>query len=275
MKHDDAFPPSLRAYRSVIEASAEPTVLLSLRQQATRLRQSKLGGVPYFPLDRSPEFVYAHGVDHGSGVVSPWPKHRRTGRELMLLLQLNFEEMPRLPSFPSTGILQLFVDDEDWLDLGAELRAVYHPHPILDDERLFPQLDEAMPDSRIAETALSFARETEFMTAADFRLDPALSRFVFAHDAAWRDFLKLTDLRHRGNDEAGYGRNKIGGYHHSQNGQDPRAGRRGWEDSVLLAQFCDYGALSWGDGGSAQFFIKRDDLERLRFDDLLFHWDST
>jgi uncharacterized protein YwqG len=33
--------------------------------------------------------------------------------------------------------------------------------------------------------------------------------------------------------------------------------------------------LCWGDGGSAQFFIKRNDLERLHFNDLLFHWDST
>lgn len=275
MKHDDAFPRSLRAYRSVIEDTVEPTVLMSLQPQATRLQQSKIGGVPYFPLDYPPETVYTAGFGYDSGIVSPWPKHRGTGRELMLLLQLNFEEMPRLPSFPTTGILQLFVDDDDWHDLGRELRAVYHRHVIQDDERLCQGLEEAMPDSRVPETALSFARENEFMTSADFRIDPELERFIFKQDAAWRDFLKITHHRHHGNDEVGYGKNKIGGYHYSQNDQDPRHGRRGWEDSMLLVQFCDFGALSWGDGGSAQFFIKRKDLERLHFGDLLFHWDST
>ncbi|WP_081195981.1 DUF1963 domain-containing protein [Niastella koreensis] len=42
-----------------------------------------------------------------------------------------------------------------------------------------------------------------------------------------------------------------------------------------LVQFQNYAHLSWGDGGSAQFFIKRKGLEELNFEDLLFHWDST
>lgn len=70
--------------------------------------------------------------------------------------------------------------------------------------------------------------------------------------------------------------NRIGGYHESQNGFDPRSGRdASWDDSLLLLQFDGCDVHSWGDLGSAQLFIRRADLEARNFTDLIYHWDST
>jgi uncharacterized protein YwqG len=89
------------------------------------------------------------------------------------------------------------------------------------------------------------------------------------------DYLNLTERRYSKDTEPGYGMNKIGGYHYSQNNQDPRMSLSDWKDSLLLVQFQNYESLSWGDVGSAQFFIRKEDLENLNFQNLLFHWDST
>src|SRR6187551_2763692 len=106
------FPASLRSYQRIIESTAIPVVLLSLKKEHTELYQSKIGGLPYFPANYPAEMVYVPYA--GTVNPTPWPKHWKTGKELMLLLQINFEEMPRMPSFPDHGILQLFVDDKNW-----------------------------------------------------------------------------------------------------------------------------------------------------------------
>jgi len=261
------FPASLRPYQRIIEATAIPVVLLSLKETQTELHQSKIGGLPYFPADYPVDRVYVPYPDTVS--TTPWPKHSKTGKELMLLLQINFEEMPRMPSFPAKGILQLFVDDNNWHHLNEQLTAIYHPYVIRDKELLFTDFD--VPSFKVKEHAISFQKETEYRSPSDFRFDK-----VFEQRELWKDYLSITDQRFSKRDtEPGYGRNKIGGYHYSQNALDPRASMPEWKDSILLAQFQDYASLSWGDCGSAQFFIKRKDLEHLNFNDLLFHWSST
>lgn len=269
------FPESLQPYQQIIESTAMPSVLMSFRQEKTPLYQSKIGGEPYFPADYPVDFFY---VPFPNTVhYTPWPKHPKTGKELMLLIQINFEEMPPLPFFPRKGILQLFVDDNDWHNLGKNLRALYHPKVIRKEELLFSDFDNPLNAYRVPEHSISFQKETEYITPSDFRFDQVLPYAVISgNDRLWKDYLSITDHRFSGlHKEPGYGRNKISGYHYSQNGRDPRASRPDWQDSLLLVQFQNYADLSWGDGGSAQFFIKKKDLEELNFQDLLFHWDST
>jgi uncharacterized protein YwqG len=263
------FPASLEQYRHRIEATAIPSVLLSLEEGQTELYKSKIGGIPYFPWDYPADIFY---VPHPARMnPTPWPKHSVTGKELMLLLQLNFEELPALPFFPDKGILQIFVDDRDWHNLTAHLKVIYHRE--VKKDFLFSGFNVPPDSFRISEHAISFHKETEYMGASDFRFD---FDKVYRNQDLWRDYLSITDHRFSGDEYApGYGRNKIGGYHYSQNGQDPRKSLPDWEDSLLLVQLQDYDQLSWGDCGSAQFFIKRKDLEHLNFNDLLFHWDST
>ncbi|SFE42607.1 Uncharacterized protein YwqG [Chitinophaga sp. CF118] len=270
------FPESLQQYQKRIESTVMPSVLLSLKEEKTELYQSKIGGEPYFPYDYPSDIFY---LPYPNTVnLSPWPKHRKTGRELMLLLQINFEEMPSLPSFPEKGILQIFVNHYDWHNLNVDLQVIYHPEVFHDKELLFSDFNAPLESFRVREHSLSFRKETEFITPSDFRFEEVLPyETVFKNNHhVWVDYLKLTDHRYSKQDiELGYGKNKIGGYHYSQNCQDPRRLRPDWQDSFLLVQFQNYEDLSWGDGGSAQFFIRKEDLENLNFQDLLFHWDST
>jgi uncharacterized protein YwqG len=267
------FPKSLQPYQRIIESTAIPAVLLSFREEKTALYQSKIGGEPYFPSDYPADSMYVPYSDTVN--YTPWPRHPKTGKELMLLIQINFEEMPPLPSFPRKGILQLFVDDKNWHNLEKHLRVIYHPNVIRKKELLFSDFNDTMDGYRVRENSISFQKETEYITPSDFRFSQVLPNDVIS-DRIWKDYLSITDHRFRSQDkDPGYGRNKIGGYHYSQNGQDPRALRPEWKDSLLLVQFQNYADLSWGDGGSAQFFIKRKDLEDLNFKNLLFHWDST
>jgi uncharacterized protein YwqG len=266
------FPESLQPYQRIIESTAIPSVLLSLKEEKTELYQSKIGGEPYFPYDYPLDMFYTSGTVNPT----PWPKHRKTGRELMLLLQINFEEMPPLPSFPKKGILQLFVDDRNWHNLKDQLQVIYHPQVIRKKERLFSDFDAPLDSYRVPEYSLSFRKETEYITTSDFRFEEVLPYAVISgSNRLWMDYLNLTERRYSKDTEPGYGMNKIGGYHYSQNNQDPRKSLSEWKDSLLLVQFQNYENLSWGDVGSAQFFIRKEDLENLNFQNLLFHWDST
>gem|GEM_PF-2645552 len=231
-----------------------------------------MGGMPYFPKDYPPDVFYMPYP--GEVHATPWPKDAKTGKELLLLLQLNFEEMPALPGFPMSGILQLFANERHWHELDRGLRVVYHPHIVKNPDSLFTDFQVSTDAFRIKPTTITFHREDEYITPSDYRFNAKFYEPLRNNDL-WINYLNLTDNRFHNHPETGYGRNKIGGYHYSQNYRDPRVAKPGWEDSVLLVQFQDYAGLSWGDGGSAQFFIKRNDLERLNFNDLLFHWDST
>lgn len=274
------FPERLRPYRELIESTAQPTVLFRRVYGPTRPRQSKLGGAPYFPASAKPDVLRGRWTGISK---SPWPKHPKTGKELQLLLQVDFAKMPKLPLFPTSGILQIFVDDEDWHDLDRHIRAVYHPNTS-EDPYDFGDVD--ITHFRVTESALDFHLDHEFITRADFRFNDVYAAPHFGGQsfaqldeatgfALHRAYLQVTVHRYKWTDEFGRGRNKLGGYHYSQNAQDPRASQELWRDSVLLAQFQDYDELSWGDGGSAQFFIKTASLTRRNFSDLMFHWDST
>lgn len=272
-----AFPESLQPYQHIIESTAMPAVLLSFKDEKTAKYQSKIGGEPYFPYDYPVDFFY---VPFPNTVrYTPWPKHPETGKELPLLLQINFEEMPPLPSFPRTGILQLFIDEANWYHLDKNLRVIYHPNVIREEELLFTNFNNSMEAYEVQERSISFRKEEEYITPSDFRFSQLLPDIWNPGDhQCWKDYLSITDFRLSKQERAALDyayKNKISGYHYSQNAQDPRAGDPEWHDSLLLVQFQDYENLSWGDGGSAQFFIKRKDLEKLNFQHLLFHWDST
>ena len=268
------FPESLQIYQHIIKSTARPSVLLSFKEEETALYQSKVGGVPYFPRDYPVDFFYVPFPDTVN--YTPWPKHLETGRELMLLIQINFEEMPSLPSFPDKGILQLFVDDDDLNNLDEHLQVIYHPDVIHKKEDLFTDFNNIRKKYCVREQSITFHKDSEYMTPSDFRFNQVLP---FVHKfGLGRDYYNIIDRRYsRGRRPPGFerGLDKIGSYHYSQNCQDPRESLPEWKDSFLLVQFQDCEGLVWADGGSAQLFIKRKDLEALNFQDLLFHWDST
>jgi hypothetical protein len=86
----DHLPPELEPFARKIAASKLPHVDVRPVVGPTTPWQSKLRGVPYYPKDMA------------------WPLDIE-GKPLVMLVQINFEEMPTLPNYPEKGILQLYV----------------------------------------------------------------------------------------------------------------------------------------------------------------------
>ena len=281
------YPPPLAPFRSQIEATEQPYVRIVATPGTTLPWQSKFGGTPYFPIDAPHDWFAQPGPNRLNH--SPWPKARPGGYELHLLAQINFAEVPRLPPFPDHGILQVFIDPRLWTDLERALRIIWHEDVYDEPELVFHDFGPLVPvtpsdgphDRRTDEYALTFHSDIDVISFADFRFDRAFAGHRV--DGTPLSELLRSRLRrhylHFARPDIHVTRNRMGGYHYSQNEQDPRHGRSllddSWDDSVLLLQFDGCDIYSWGDLGSAQLFIRRSDLVARNFEDLLYHWDST
>lgn len=108
-----------QALEELWRQTGKPVCKLSASRQPTTIFDSRIGGVPYCPHD-------------GRLPVG------ENGQQLRLLLQFNFAQMPAMPPFPDSGILQFFVPDHDplvgyrgmdrWTE-QKDWRVVYHPEP--------------------------------------------------------------------------------------------------------------------------------------------------
>lgn len=95
-----------------------PVCALRLSQGPVTVFDSHIGGLPYCPRKGEPPV----GED---------------GRQLRLMVQINFAQMPGMPPFPKRGILQFFLPDHDWGMKGyrgmehwteqKNWRVLYHP----------------------------------------------------------------------------------------------------------------------------------------------------
>lgn len=72
-----------------------PVCALRLSQGPVTVFDSHIGGLPYCPREGEPPV----GED---------------GRQLRLMVQINFAQMPGMPPFPERGMLQFFLPDHDW-----------------------------------------------------------------------------------------------------------------------------------------------------------------
>ena len=98
----------LEPYRAQLEASRRPLARISLEPMTQDdLRASKVGGRPYW--------LEGKAAPTGSD-----------GKPLYLLAQINFSEIPRaLPGYPSQGLLQFFIADND--HYGADFKSGHGP----------------------------------------------------------------------------------------------------------------------------------------------------
>ena len=250
--------------------------------------ESKLGGVPYMPLD----FEYPKGR---GGIFE--------GRPLRLLAQLNFEKLPHIEKFPQKGILQFFCsDDEEDSAYGLNFdspieqdgfRVIYHENIITDESRLMPK--ESMPafadntgvfpfngefilEAEKPESCLISSEDHHFNDAV-FKLMGEISgrnitNFREAEEAGFGDDLweKLYELRT-------FEQTCIGGYPFFTQ-DDPRGYKEeiaGYD--VLLFQCTSFfgddpaDEIMWGDVGVANFFISESDLKNLDFSKVAYNWD--
>ena len=167
---------------------------------------SKLRGVPYYPKDK------------------PWPLDV-DAKPLVMLVQINFSEMPALTGYPPEGILQIYISagylpekqmwgmrndseyntDQECRTDQSYFRTIYFPRVSRDAEDLitatpavefdddygFPALDEAL---------LTFAEGSSYVRPEDYRFrrffgqdrDGGIGNFyIRPEDLARRDFSKV------------------------------------------------------------------------------------
>lgn len=83
-------PPALAPYADAIRATEKPVAEMTLTPaDDLSLWESHVGGKPYLPLTES------YPLDS-------------EGVPLSLLIQINFAQMPPLPDYPRSGILQIY-----------------------------------------------------------------------------------------------------------------------------------------------------------------------
>jgi len=221
---------------------------------------SKVGGVPYLPKDAA------------------WPTTPE-GEDLFFLAQINFAEMPPLAPFPTKGIVQFFIHDDDLYGMDFDdgenpdtFRVLFHADPHTDRA----QLRTSLPDLRDYEDLLphhpeecyplTFSVAEEVVPATDYRFWEVMGAEFFRQfgDAEW-------DIQEEFGKKVRADGHKIGGYAYFTQ-DDPR--RK--EDPMLLLFQLDSDEpmdLMWGDMGVGHFFIREKDLVKGDFSRVLYDWD--
>ena len=240
------------------------------------LTASKFGGVPYW----LPE--------------TPYPVDKN-GDKLVLLAQINCSELPPLPDFPTTGLLQFFISTSGEVDYDNLISQKWHCvvyHEKIDDNISQEQVlalniplttqdaedfDYCVPVE--GEYALSFTAGKsgiglhnhdfgellkQTAQALKITLDEEYDEAINLYDVIGKDaYNKL--------EESIYGHH-IGGYPHFCQ-EDPR-----YDDfpeyKILLLQIDSKNGIDWGEYCVGNFFITADDLKKRDFSKVLYYWDN-
>ncbi|GIN89811.1 hypothetical protein J6TS1_37630 [Siminovitchia terrae] len=256
-------PHQLKPFAEDLENTKEPSLIVDGRIQKTGPLESKFGGHPY----------WLKG--------DPYPA-TQNGEPLRFLAQINFNEIESpLPEYPTEGILQFFVADDDVYGLNFDdmtiqdtFRVVYHEtietneskwmtdFPAIKDDNYFPIEKEC---------ALTFKRSEEIMSANDYRFNALTKLNVLLEKEDYDQYDEIMDQYYEL--ASGQG-SKIGGYPFFTQ-EDPRAyGDYPSYDTLLLQIDTDDDLdIMWGDGGVANFFISSDDLKKRDFSKVLYNWD--
>ncbi len=258
-------------------------IRLSVSKQQASIFDSKLGGIPYFPKNME----YPLGKD---GEFENQP--------LSLLTQLNFEQLPHIPDFPTTGILQIFIAPDDVYGMSFKsgigrtaednYRVVYHKEIITDEECLLSGKDIPQYTGN-KECYLPFEGEYKLMVEGTGVMSVTPSNynyndlFVQAYnetadepiDEIWDLEDDLIDTLY---DMVDFPDAIIGGYPVFVQ-DDPRRGELRNFDMVLFELDSVYGedtdiSISWGRCGTGSFMISRKDLLALDFSKVLYNYDN-
>lgn len=251
-----------------------PVCKVKLTEEKCSIYDSKMGGMPYLPKNENiPE--------------------NEEKQQLFLLAQINFAQMPQLPDFPTTGILQIFINlDELW---GADFKnwtntkgfkVIYHEN--IDENinendikiKLKFRNDEVYPPFMInKEFKMNFVYQIEGISFSDFKYNELFLKLYKEKypDEEITSFYDLDDefIEKLWDDETYNGSGtKIGGYPFFTQ-SDPRDDDEYKDFDILLFQSDSDISLDilWGDCGVANFFIKVKDLKHKNFSNVGYNWD--
>lgn len=250
-------PEALVAFKNQLLASEKACIEIVLQEsEQLNLWQSKVGGMPYLPLD------------------IPYPQ-QQNGEPLALLAQINCAQMPRLAGFPEQGMLQFYIGQDDvWgLDFDNQqnqngFRVLYFEEVIEDIRQLKQdfsdiEIGDELPFS--GQYAIHFEQRSQLISVEDINFNATLA-VVDVDDEA----LELYSTLHSATGH------RIGGYPYFTQ-SDPREYQPELKEYILLFQLdtddSDGVDLMWGDCGVANFFIHPEDLKKRDFSKVLYNWD--
>lgn len=259
-------PKCIEHAKSKIEETLIPFVRIKAEKGLTTQFDSKFGGTPYFPL----------GMEY--------PRDTN-GFPMKLLAQINFEQVPSIPDYPTSGILQFYLSvrhDSYGLDFGDEgeqknFRVLYFENITRDEDKLLTDFEftKVTPGKDVfpllcgSEAKLSFSVDEEFMNLGDFRMKDAIGIDEDKWDSDLEDYYEAST-------EAATG-HKIGGYPWFTQ-WDPRGVIKGFSNyKQLLLQIDTDDDIDchWGDGGVGNFFIASNDLREKNFSKVLYTYDCN
>ncbi len=257
-------PNILEKFQEKVDTTLNHTIRIKPSAQAPiYLWQSKIGGKPHWP----------KGMDY--------PKSK-TGEWLFFLAQLNFAEIPALEGFPTKGILQFFIAadgmfglDFDHPQVQDNFRVMYHAEVIEDsallesDFAFLPHFDQDTPLPPHSSFALNFSQEEEWLGPPDYRFDQVYSE-AFLADFGEEQEEVMDFFYELGSKASGH---KLGGYAFFTQ-CDPRDPAVPMQLLFQMDSDNDINTM-WGDMGIANFFIRPEDLQALRFDRVLYNWDCA
>lgn len=241
----------VEAQREYVSIEAEP-LDCKRTDDPLKLTQSKFLGLPFFPSD----------LDY------PMDEY---GKPMVLLVQINFSETPKLQGFPSGGVLQLFFSADGWWDMGSE-KVIYHSEedlkktPIFDFSFIDAGLYDELPVSSIHKLSFKKAIDTGCSEDSQFSI-------MFGTKDYWDFEDDLNEEEQKEFDEyfssTGH---KIGGYGDFTQ-SDPRDYRPNQKNDIQLLQIDVDDYIMFGDSGVGHLFIRPGDLEARKFENAWFYWD--
>jgi len=262
-KLDIDLSPELEKFRKKLEVSIKPFVeIIPTLNNNLTLWQSKFGGRPYLPKN------------------TEYPKDAQ-GNPLFLLAQINFGEIPYLEKFPTTGILQFYIADNDLLGMDLDnstrqnkFRVMYFPNiskketDLITDFSFLPKPNKYMP-IRKKSCSLKFVQKLAPLSTADYKFEQLFGANFFEEFGNKED-----DIWDEYSDKFASNGHKIGGYPFFTQ-DDPRYRLAKNSKYILLFQIDtdDSVGVMWGDSGICNFFITERDLENLDFSRVLYNWD--
>lgn len=237
---------------------------------------SKFGGIPYW--DFSQEF----------------PTDSK-GEKLNLLAQINFDkENFNDDRLPQKGILQFYISSNDDIygmnfdeqDKQTDWKVVYHQnvnYNITEEEITnngVKTFKETTPEyyAPFNETyKISFEATDEVMNCNDEKFNSVVTKIlkdkfnVIVEENKVSDYLEQIDEKYYEKFET-WGHKLLGYPAFTQS--DPRCYSKEYSRyDTLLLQIDTDDDIMWGDSGVANFFINKDNLHNMNFNNILYNWD--
>jgi uncharacterized protein YwqG len=245
-RRDGKIPPREGARERIVELlepTRRPYVRVAFEPAATPLAPtaSKLGGTPYVPV----------------GVEPP-------RRPMMFLAQIDLAEVPALDPLPRTGLVQLWIRDDDTYGLFDDpqngFRVIYYASL---DRTARADISAVPPSGPLVaptECRMTFEAKTEVLPIGDYLFDAFEARQTDPH----LEWYTSGDISF--DDSLGH---KIGGYC-AFTQDDPRS----LDDPMFsLLQLDSDEFTFWGDTGIAHWFVREADLRAADFSRTTYYWD--